>query len=54
MIDELLCMEMREGQKKFSVMKMLARITYFIAGSGAGVGTKAIVARYGKKKASNN
>lgn len=45
MIDELLCMTMKEGKKVFSIEKCLARVTYLALGFGAALGTKAIVSR---------
>lgn len=35
MIDELLCMHIKEGKKVFSVTKLLVRITFFIVGVGS-------------------
>lgn len=49
MIDELICMEMKEGKKVFSVSKLLARITYLIGGAGSGIGGRYIYNHFIKK-----
>ena len=52
MINELLCMETIEGERKISIAKVLVRVTYCLAGFGVGVGSKAIAARVSNNRGS--
>lgn len=49
MIDEILCLEMREGKKTISIAKLCARLTYLILGSASGIGGRYIVNHVIKK-----
>lgn len=41
MLDELICVTRENGKVKFSISKLLARLTYFAGGFGIGLGVKA-------------